>query len=262
MSRVLQGLFVAILVVSLAWLIQASADVSAAPGPMCHATTGAQRGALVELYTSEGCSSCPPADRWFAGVAATADPLKLSMLAFHVDYWDSIGWPDRFGSGAFSARQHERVAHAGSAAVYTPQVMIGERVGFPWGTPATLETTRAANALSSPLALDLVATVNLKALPIAVGALPSASLYLALYQNGLSTEVKAGENDGVLLHHERVVRQLLGPFPLSGPQWARSLYVAKPRDARADQLGLTAFVQSSKGDTLQALSLPLGACAR
>ncbi|HTD28583.1 MAG TPA: DUF1223 domain-containing protein [Xanthomonadaceae bacterium] len=269
MSNVLRGIFTAVLSVSMAWMMQAGVDASAAPGPMCRATTGAQRGALVELYTSEGCSSCPPADRWFAGVAATADPLKLSLLAFHVDYWDSIGWPDRFGNGAFSERQHDRVANAGSSAVYTPQVMLGQRVGLPWGSLGALSALRATNAQTSPLALDLNATpttdgldVVLKALPTAAGALPTGSLYLALYENGLSTQVKAGENSGVLLHHERVVRQLLGPYPLSGTQWSRAVHVAKPGSARADHLGLTAFVQSAKGDTLQALSLPLGACAR
>ena len=244
---------------------------SAAPtsAPSCHAATGAQRGALVELYTSEGCSSCPPADRWFAQVAATADPARLSLLAFHVDYWDDIGWPDRFGSGAFSDRQRDRVAHAGDRSVYTPQVMVGQRVGFPWGTPAALPALRALNVSPSPLALALDATpsangydVSLKASPLDAKGLPNGALFLALYQNGLSTQVKAGENSGALLHHERVVRQLLGPYPLAGAEWSRSLHVASPRDARGDRLGLTAFVQSGRGDTLQALSLPLATCAR
>jgi hypothetical protein len=267
MSNFLPGLFATILSFALASLMQASDATGATGDRVCHAMTGAQRGALVELYTSEGCSSCPPADRWFAGVAATADPQKLSLLAFHVDYWDSIGWPDRFGSGVFSKRQQDRVGSVGSKSVYTPQVMLGQRVGFPWGTPAALAAVRAVNAQPSSLALDLTANpdpgglnVDLKAMPTA-GALPNAALYLALYENGLSTQVKAGENEGVLLHHERVVRQLLGPYPLSGTQWSRSLHVAQPRNSQAGSIGLTAFVQSRSGDTLQALSLPLAACA-
>ncbi len=266
MSNFLRSLFVAVVCVALGNLMQAS--VAAPTAPTCHAMTGAQRGALVELYTSEGCSSCPPADRWFADLARTADPLKLSLLAFHVDYWDSIGWPDRFGSGAFSARQHDRAANVRSNSVYTPQVMLGQRVGFPWGSAAALMALRAVNMQPSPLSLGLTATpgaggldVNIKATPTA-GALPNAALYLALYENGLSTQVKAGENNGVLLHHERVVRQLLGPYPLSGTQWSKTLHVAASRDAHPDRLGLTAFVQSAPGDTLQALSMPLAACAR
>ena len=267
MSNHLQHFSAALLCIALVGLMQASGATGATTGRVCHAMTGAQRGALVELYTSEGCSSCPPADRWFAGLAATADPQKLSLLAFHVDYWDSIGWPDRFGTGAFSERQHTRVASVGNKSIYTPQVMLGQRVGFPWGTPAALAALRAVNAQPSPLALDLTANpapggldVDLKAIP-AAGALPDAALYLALYEDGLSTQVKAGENKGVLLHHERVVRQLLGPYPLSGTQWARSVHVAEPRDAHAGRTGLTAFVQSRYGETLQALSLPLGTCA-
>ena len=268
MSNHLQCILVAFLSIVLGGLAQASGAEGATPGRVCHAATGAQRGALVELYTSEGCSSCPPADRWLAGMAATADPRKLSLLAFHVDYWDSIGWPDRFGSGVFSKRQYARVAGAGSRSVYTPQVMLGQRVGFPWGTPAALAALHAVNAQPSTLALDLTANpgaggvdVNLKATP-AAGVLPNAALYLVLYENGLSTQVKAGENEGVLLHHERVVRQLLGPYPLSGTQWSRVLHVAEPRDAQVGRIGLTAFVQERSGETLQALSLPLAACVR
>ena len=241
----------------------------ATQAPMCHAATGAHPGVLIELYTSEGCSSCPPADRWFAELARAANPDRLSLLAFHVDYWDSIGWPDRFGSGAFSARQHDRVAGAGSSAVYTPQVMLGKRVGFPWSSSAAMVAAiRAIVAEPGTLSFDLGVTqagdgfdVALKVLPQSAAALPSGSLYLALYENGLSTQVKAGENDGVLLHHERVVRRLLGPYPLAGEQWSRAMHVVPPRDAHADHLGITAFVQNAQGDTLQALSLPLGACA-
>lgn len=243
--------------------------MAAPTASICHATTDAQRGALVELYTSEGCSSCPPADRWFAQLAANADQARLSLLAFHVDYWDSIGWPDRFGSGAYSDRQRDRVGNAGSASVYTPQVMLGQRVGFPWSSSAALSALHAANAQASSLALDLGAMpagggfdVTLKALPVAGGSLPNGALYLALYENGLSTQVRGGENSGALLRHERVVRQLLGPYPLAGAQWSRVLHVAPPHDAHAERLGLTAFVQSHPGDTLQALSLPLATCAR
>ncbi len=269
MSKTQRVLFAAIVPLILTIAVQSSDATGTAAAPSCHAITGAQRGALVELYTSEGCSSCPPADKWFAAVAQAADPGRVSALAFHVDYWDSIGWSDRFGSSAFSERQHQRVTSVGSSAVYTPQVMLGERVGFPWGSPAGLDALRAVNAQPSPLALDLAAVasangldVSLKAAPSAAGVLPIGMLYLALYENGLSTQVKAGENSGVLLHHDRVVRQLLGPFALSGAQWSRVVHVVRPHDARADHLGLTAFVQSAKGDTLQALSLPLASCAR
>lgn len=266
MNRTGIGRLLVALIVSL--LVPAIAIAAAAP--TCHATTAAQRGALIELYTSEGCSSCPPADRWFAQLASTADPTRLSLLAFHVDYWDSIGWLDRFGSGAFSDRQHDRVANAGSRAVYTPQAMLGERVGLPWDmTNVVIAGLRGINSQASPLALDLGVMpvghrldVTVKAMPLTSSSLPNSALYLALYENGLTTQVEAGENSGALMHHERVVRQLLGPYPLSGTQWARVLHVVPPHGAHPDRLGLTAFVQSRSGDTQQALSMPLESCAR
>jgi hypothetical protein len=250
-------------------LLACVAQADAAPGLMCHAVTGAQRGALVELYTSEGCSSCPPADRWFAGMAAMADPARLSLLAFHVDYWNQLGWLDRFSSAAFTARQKQRDLDGGSSTIYTPQVMLGQRIGFQWATENAMAAIHAMNALPSPLAIDMTATpaadgfdVALNASPAKGGALPSAAFYLALYENGLSTQVKAGENNGVLLRHDRVVRQLFGPFPLSGAVWSRRLRVAPPRDSQAGELGLTAFVQTASGEVLQAVSLPLGKCSR
>lgn len=89
----------------------------------CAARTGSATQPLVELYTSEGCSSCPPADRWLSQ-SLTQGADRVNWLAFHVDYWDSIGWPDRFASPAYSRRQEARVAATGARAVYTPQVIV------------------------------------------------------------------------------------------------------------------------------------------
>ena len=270
MSKSMQTVLAAVAAMALA------ANASAATAPACQVVSGPQRGALLELYTSEGCSSCPPADRWFAAQAAAADPRKLSLLAFHVDYWDSIGWPDRFGSPANSARQQLRVAQSGSNSVYTPQLMLGTHTGLPWQSPArTLAAVHAATARPSLLALALSATpatgrpdsnrwqVKVQTTPLRPGvALPTAQVYLALYQDGLSSQVRAGENRGLTLHHDRVLRAMYGPWPLAAVQITHAVEVAPPRDASAGRLGLTAFVQSNRdGDVLQALSLPLPQCA-
>jgi hypothetical protein len=255
-----------------AMALSTTANAGVATGSVCHAASGPQRGALLELYTSEGCSSCPPADRWFAAQAAVADPLKLSLLAFHVDYWDSIGWPDRFGTSTYSARQEMRVAQSGSDSVYTPQVMLGTHTGLPWQSPGrAMAAVNAINAQTSPLALTLTAAsasaaqhwrVNLQTGPAALKLAP-ASIYLALYQDGLSTQVRAGENNGVTLHHEHVVRALYGPWPLTAMRWMRNIEVAPPRDAQGGRFGLTAFVQTNAtGEILQALSLPLAKCGK
>ena len=266
MSRLMQVALAGIA----AMMLSMTANAGVVAGPVCHATSGPQRGALLELYTSEGCSSCPPADRWFAAQAAMADPMKLSLLAFHVDYWDSIGWPDRFGTSAYSARQEMRVAQSGSESVYTPQVMLGTHTGLSWQSPGrAMAAVNAVNAQTSPLALTLTAApaaaaehwrINLQADPAAAKLAP-ASIFLALYQDGLSTQVRAGENNGVTLHHERVVRALYGPWPFTAMRWMRDIEVAAPRDARGGRFGLTAFVQANAtGEILQALSLPLAKC--
>src|SRR5664279_22720 len=91
----------------------------------CSAKSGMQTVPLLELYTSEGCSSCPPTDRWLSGISAAGMAAdKVVPLAFHVDYWDYIGWKDRFAKPTFTARQHEVATHNRSGFVYTPQLVF------------------------------------------------------------------------------------------------------------------------------------------
>ena len=247
---------VALMVLS---LLPLDADAGAA----CEARSGAKAGALLELYTSEGCSSCPPADHYFSSLAAHADPARLSLLAFHVNYWDELGWRDRYAQHAFTLRQGRRMAAAGSRTVYTPQLMLAQQVNLRWNQPASVQ-----EAVESALRNDSLVDLHLRAQPQADGwrvdldalAHPDArdaQLYLALYEDGLVSPVHAGENSGVTLHHDRVVRGLWGPWPLG----ARHLDVQPPRQAHAASMGLTAFVQDPAGRTLQALSLPLRGCA-
>jgi hypothetical protein len=92
----------------------------AAEAPVCQARSSATT-RVVELYTSEGCNSCPPADRWLSGVASAPDTVAL---AFHVDYWDRLGWKDRFASAAFTQRQSQQQAVNGARFSYTPQVVV------------------------------------------------------------------------------------------------------------------------------------------
>jgi len=246
----------------------AVSPIAASAQSQCSAQSGAQRAALIELYTSEGCSSCPPADRWLAGVAAKADPGQLSLLAFHVDYWDEIGWPDRFAQAAYSQRQRERVQAGGSNTVYTPQVMLGSRLDLRWYKPAQVaEAIAAVQVQPAPLQIALKARRTTTGLHVDVAAMPrgkaapQANLYLALYEDGLSTAVKAGENANTLLHHERVVRGLWGPWPMTASGLHHVLEIQPPPGAITAHLGLTAFVQaSSDGENLQALSLPLTHC--
>lgn len=223
--------------------------------------------ALLELYTSEGCSSCPPADRFVSGLHAASGLTaeQVVPLALHVDYWDYIGWKDRFARRDFTERQRWLSAQANSRTVYTPEIFMGGREwrqGYGWrGDPAA--TIKRINARPAQARIEItLGKVEGGKLPLSVKAGTSsrqaAQLFVALYENGLKSEVKTGENGGTVLHHDYVVREWLGPVALAGegsPAFVRTL--ALPPAAATGKLGVAAFVQNEGGEILQALSLPL-----
>jgi hypothetical protein len=194
-----------------------------AAGATCQARSGATAPTVVELYTSEGCSSCPPADRWLSQLKARPDLLPL---AFHVTYWDSLGWPDRYALPEATARQRELANLAGSSQVYTPQVRVD---GRDWRSWPQLPAPSSAVPL---LALNLQRegeTVT-ASIPAAANSAARYSGYWAVVEDGHITQVRAGENAGETLRHDHVVR----------------LYKAvKPWAARED---FSAQLQVSRGD--------------
>ncbi|HNV79191.1 MAG TPA: DUF1223 domain-containing protein [Thermomonas sp.] len=228
----------------------------------CAARTGSATQPLVELYTSEGCSSCPPADRWLSQ-SLTQGADRLNWLAFHVDYWDSIGWPDRFASPAYSRRQEARVAATGARAVYTPQVIVGSKTNAPWRNPASFREMLDSQSgpASAGLALRLLPQANGGSL-LMLGAAPAgtpsapAQVWVAQYQDDQVTAVRGGENKGTTLRHDRVVRRLLGPWPMARTALTRSMTI----EPLAGPWGLVAFVQDAQGRTLQSLTLPASSC--
>lgn len=165
--------------------------------PSCSAQAGAAT-TVVELYTSEGCSSCPPADRWLSTLKTRPDVVAL---AFHVNYWDRLGWPDRFASAAFTERQRQLMQPSGSRYVYTPQVIAD---GQDWrGWPA-LPARRQAAQPAPALALSREGTVVTAEVGVARGAV---SGYWAVVEDGHASQVRAGENRGETLRHDHVVRR-------------------------------------------------------
>ena len=170
--------------------------------PACSARSAATVTPVVELYTSEGCNSCPPADRWLSAVKADA---PVVALAFHVDYWDRLGWKDRFASAAFTQRQAEQQRSSGARFSYTPQVIIDGADRPDWPGAAVAARTRPAASVDAQLARDgnhVTATVT--PLP---GAPTRLAAYWAVTEQSHISAVKAGENDGVTLHHDFVVRE-------------------------------------------------------
>lgn len=254
---------------ALAPMLLACAGAQAAEA--CSAKSGANVLPLVELYTAEGCNDCPPADRWLSKFARETPPARAAMLAFHVDYWDAQGWPDRFGSALNTQRQELRVRLAGKQVTYTPQVMVGSNVMVKWNRAANVESALdAARARPAPLDLAMrIAGDDGNALEVDVQAQsrPGGSaagptlVWLALYQDGLSTDVGAGENKGATLHHDHVVRALAGPWQMEGKPLSSQARIQLPAQAARGQLGLVLFAESGKtGEGLQALALPLSSC--
>lgn len=231
----------------------------------CEARSGARLVPLVELYTSEGCDSCPPADRWLSSTfpSAQVDPAA-SVLAFHVDYWDRLGWKDRFAQPVFTDRQHAAMRANGATFVYTPQVLLQGR-----DLPAS-RRARAANEVGTigkgTPGAEIVIVAPAQGAPVRVRAdvrdarlRGTSELWLAYTESDLTSNVKAGENKGVLLHHDHVVRALYGPYRVDGNGVAEaSIDVAAPLE-RGRAPAFVAFVQDPRsGSVLQTLTL---ACA-
>jgi hypothetical protein len=226
-----------------------SAEAAAAPGD--------GPTAVVELFTSQGCSSCPPADRLLSKLAQ--DPRykgKVIPLSFHVDYWNQIGWQDPFSSSRWSQRQQvygSRVFHTNR--IYTPQVVVNGRAECV-GNQEGAVLGRIGDALGREpagqvtLALDpptpdghLKVKVGAKLARAGSGPL---DLWVAVYESGLSTSVGAGENASRVLRNDRVVRRLEKALTLpatAGAEKSAELVLGLDKRWKVEGLGVAAFLQ-------------------
>src|SRR5262252_11113752 len=128
-------------------VLSALALGNAASAAECSAYTGPRTTALVELYTSEGCDTCPPADRWLSSLFSRGfRPDQVVPLSLHVDYWDYIGWKDPFGKSEFSARQRKLAAMRRPVIVYTPQVVLQGQDFRRWASDEFTEEVSRINA--------------------------------------------------------------------------------------------------------------------
>lgn len=177
----------------------------------CSADAAQPRPRLVELYTSEGCSSCPPADAWLRRAAAP----RVAALEFHVDYWDSLGWRDRFSDARFTARQQAQAARDGSGTVYTPQLVLDGRSWPGWYRDALPETVVSHAAMRVALVKGDALRVRVETHMGEIAGAGAFHNFVALTEDALSSEVRAGENRGSLLRHDHVVRAFAGPLPLA-----------------------------------------------
>lgn len=242
----------------LAALAAIATALPAAGHAACDVRSGPATAALVELYTSEGCSSCPPADRQLSLLAEELAAGDTAVpLALHVSYWDAIGWKDPYAQDVFTQRQRRLVHSAGDSTVYTPHFFIGGRALRDW-------RGEIGNAVRRINARPAQADIGLRAQPSADGKLlvqadaasrtPSAVLYLAVAESGLTSKVTRGENGGTTLAHDHVARLWHGPLPLQGGRIDMQQAFELPAQWRRERLSVVAFVQDERsGTVLQAL---------
>lgn len=247
---------------------------SAAAASMCSTHSPAHRVALVELYSSEGCNSCPPADHWLGQWKDSGAAQSIVPLALHVDYWNGLGWTDRFSQHQFTERQQTLTDLAGGHTVYTPEVFVSGRELRSWSESASFES-RVDSVIAEPATAD----VALELTPQPQGtpgfgvdarftsktaSKDPLNAYVAVYENALTSQVRAGENRGATLHHERVVRQWIGPVPLAaGSAQIRRAITLNGADASDSAMtdapgkyGVVAFVEdASTGEVLQVAEL-------
>lgn len=212
--------------------------------------------AVVELFTSQGCSSCPPADELVENIQKESNNQPIYILAFHVDYWNRLGWKDVFSSAAYSKRQNQYAQWLNLQTIYTPQIVVNGRKEFIGSEETTLRNAIKSN-LQKPCSLVLTLSdikydkdkvdlhYNIE------GATNQASLVLALVQKSATTNVKAGENGGRTLAHVQIVRNLQ-TLNLDGKNNGTAT-IAIPSTLNNQSLEVIAFLQNnSNGEILAA----------
>lgn len=231
-------------------LLLAALPAAVVQAQTCSARSATSVTPVIELYTSEGCSSCPPANRWLSSLPA--EPAVLP-LAFHIDYWDSLGWSDRFATPEFTRRQNEQRAVNGARVNYTPQVVVQGRDRADWRRLSLPVVDAAAPRV------DIAVTGDGSGFEATVQSRPGAPERLAAFwavtEDGHRSRVTAGENAGEKLSHDHVVRQLHRVPPWSGEQIRLRFSPSLPADPAHPRAISLVVIDPASGRPLQALRL-------
>ena len=223
----------------------------------CQADSGNTRAALVELYTSEGCSSCPPADKQL-GKLTQAGP-RVIPLALHVDYWDSIGWKDPFAQASFSQRQAWEVSANQHRTSFTPHFFVNGKEVLDWRSdlgdnlkPVSAPSTARIAVVAEPQGASSL-RVKVDGTVAGGKAHGPLQMYVVVTEGRLSSQVNAGENRGVRLDHEAVARNWIGPIAVQGNAATFDRVVNVPQLA-GGHVGVVAFIQDAQtAEVLQAV---------
>ena len=201
----------------------------------------------MELFTSQGCSSCPPADKLLTELAERKDVLALSLP---VDYWDYLGWKDTLASHDFSERQREYAQSRGDADVYTPQAVINGSADVVGSDRAAIETAlKHAAETGFPVPIDLSAgedSVTVK-IGAASGAVPNrGTIWLVMYDRSVTVPIERGENSGRTLTYSNVVRKLRPIAMWKGEAMTIDLPRSEMKQAKVERCAV--FLQSEKAE--------------
>lgn len=213
---------------------------------------------MAELFTSEGCSSCPPADRLLTMLAMEQPVAKARVitLEFHVDYWDNSAWKDRFSSAAYTVRQEMYAKHFGIGSTYTPQMVIdGEAELVGSNRSGVIEAISSGSShKKASVAID-VAGNHVQVKISGLGKHKDATVYLAIVESKLGTHVGGGENAGDDLEHTSVVRQLetIGTIAGADDGFSVDKIIAANAEWKNENVRYVVFVQDDS--TLKVLGV-------
>jgi|CXWL01.1.fsa_nt_gi hypothetical protein len=216
-------------------------------GGVAEPVTGDKKAVLVELFTSEGCSSCPPADRLLMDLS-TNQPYKgieVIALGFHVDYWDHIGWRDRFSSPEHTKRQEEYSRRFRLDSTYTPQVVVdGEREVVGNSRQSVDDAISRSRGEKAEIRLE----IKDDKLSVSVDRIPDhkgSTVFLAVAESGLRSAVSGGENSGRTLDHASVVRELKSLGKIESGRRSFTVQAVAPTKGewKTDRLRYVVFVQ-------------------
>jgi len=212
--------------------------------------------ALLELYTSEGCSSCPPADELMGKIQNEYKDRELYVLSYHVDYWDKQGWKDIFSKADYTKRQYDYAKFMEKDPIYTPQLIINGKIDY-----IGSEETAVRNGIKSALSKTAVTELSLEAtqqntklnLNYNVSkATQNNRLLIAVVQKSAKSNVKRGENAHRILSHYQIVRSLSN-FALSG-NLKGTASVALPKDFNSKDYEIIGFVQDKNNGSILAVT--------
>ena len=209
-----------------------------AEGDTMKPTTGPEGPIVVELFTSQGCSSCPPADHILGKLAQNGElgGRKVIPLSFHVDYWNDLGWADPYSQAAWTARQNQYANALGDTRVYTPELVVGGAAGMV-GSNST-QIAAAVGKAERPALLAATAKWSKDSVEITTTAPAGADVLVAVFEDARSNKVPRGENSGTTSVHRHVVRKL-EKVAVAGKQGTVKIAL----DAGWTDLGAVVFAQ-------------------